>query len=501
MPKLQELRERREKIRTEIEKTRQTVAERRDNKEHAGPILTNEERTAFDKMKADYLSVNEEVKAEEGAVDIDDFLTQTAEHEQRSRRGPGGRLDPLGDDPLPGGDGASYGDALGTSDRSTLREHARRELRQTLAMQAWALSANCADRITDEHRQAVHETRTQMGVDFEIAGLPEHQLRELRTRVRGYAKERRIDEASRLLPSLVRESRAVAAVAGAADMANLAPEVASVAMERALITIGGIVNAADVMVTATGNKMTWPTADDTSNEGKQIDEVTAQSPDGTKPTIGAFSVSSFEFSSDFIRLGNQTLRDSPTAFVAAVSAMIGERLGRAINRKATSGAGTTTLRGLELGAVVGFEMPDAVTFAHAGLLKLKHSVDGAYRSVASWMMNDEILVEIMLLTDDNGRPLYVEANDGRLPTLLNRPVEINNHMAAHGTSEPNRARIIFGDLMKYKLRLVGNVRTQVYREKFAEYDQTGYDGKRGADGGVLNAGGDPIKSMLFPEEE
>lgn len=496
VPKLQELREKREKIRASIEQTRKSVAERRDNKEHTGPVLTNEERTAFDKMKAEYLGVNEQIKAEEGAEDVEKFLTETAESEQRTRRGPGGSIDPTSDDRVPGGAG-SYGDMLG-GDRDTIREHARNEQRRSLAMQAWALSAISPQAITSEQRQAVADTGIQFGGEIRIMGLGTEGHRELRQRLAGCGKERRIEIASQLLPRLVHEQRAVSAVAGTTAQANLAPEIAARAMELAIVTVGGLVGVADTMVTPDGNKMSWPMADDTSNEGVQIDEVTAQSLDGLAPSTGIFSVASYEFWSNFIRLGNVTLRDSPTAFVAAVSTMIGERLARAINRKATIGNGTGTLRGIELGAVEGFAMPDAVTFALAGLFNLKHSVDVAYRGVGTWMMNDEILVELMLLSDAEDRPFLVEPNDGSLTRLLNRPVEINNHMAPHGTDEPNRPRVIFGDLSKYKLRLVGDVRTMVYRERFAEFDQTAYDGKRGADGGVLNAGGNPIKSMLKP---
>lgn len=491
--KLLQLREKREKIRASIEETRKTVNERRDNKEHTGPVLTPEERTKFDKQKADYLATKQEIEAEESADDLDKFLVDTAEAEQRTRRGPGGGVDPTKDDQVPGGN-ASFGDIYGT-DRSELRRHAQTEQRRAMAMQAWALAANNPGSITAEQRTAAQECGFELAGEVAIGGLRTEQYRELRTRLRGLDTERRTEIAEKILPRLVHESRAVSAVAGAGAQGNLAPQVAVMAMERAMLSIGGLINVADTMVTADGSKMVWPTANDTSNEGKQIDEVTAQSLDGQAPSVGSFSVTSFEFWSDFIRLGNVTLRDTPTAFVAAVSSMIGERLSRAINRKATSGAGTTTLRGLELGAVSGFTMATATTYSLASLYKLKHSVDQAYRSVGSWMMNDEVLVEQMLLSDAEDRPFLVEPNDGSLPRILNRPVVVNNHMVAHGTAEATRPRIVFGDLSAYKLRLVGDVRTGVYRERFAEFDQTAYDGKRGADGGVLNAGGNPIKCM------
>ncbi|TWU19554.1 phage major capsid protein [Allorhodopirellula heiligendammensis] len=490
MAKLQELREKREKIRAAIEETRTTINGRKENADYKGPAITPEERSAFDKKKAEYLAVQAEIKAEEGASEVEQFLTETAQHEERTRRGPNGRHDPTADDPLFAGSSRTFGDAF--ENRDSMRQHAIQENRRALAMQSWGVLAGGGS-LTTEQRQAVHDTGFDLAGDITIPCLPTEQLQELRQIASRWDKEQRAEIVNRRIGGLVQEARAVAAVAGTSDYANLAPQVATVALERAMITIGGLVNAADVMVTATGARMAWPTMDDTSNEGKQIDEVTPQSLDGAKPTTGQLVLASYEFWSDFIRAGNVTMRDSPTAFVAAIAAMIGERIGRAVNRKATTGNGAGTLKGIEHQLPVGFEMATATTYAWSDLYKVKYSVDQIHRAVASWMMNDEVLVELMVLTDDNGRPILIEPNDGALPRLLNRPVVTNNHMVAHGTAEPTRPRAIFGDLMKYKLRFVGDVRTQKYSERFGEYDQTGFDGKRGADGGLLNAGTPPVK--------
>lgn len=493
MAKLQELREQREALRGEIEKTRKVIAERRDKKDFQGVILTPEERTAFDKLRTDYTSIKQQVEAEEGAADVEKFLTDEIAAEERSRRGAGGRLDPASDDKLPG-QGATYGDLTG-GDRSANRQYAQAEERRALAFSGWAMAGRRDVSLTAEQRQAIQDTGFDLGGQIIIRGLQTPELQSLRESLRPFAKEERMARAERMIGRIA-ESRAVAAVAGSTDKGNLAPTVTTMALEKAALTVGGLYNAADVMVTADGTKMTWPTANDTSNEGVQIDEVTAQSLDGTKPTVGAFSVSSWEFWSNFIRLGNQTMRDSPVALATEIGLMIGERLARIINRKATNGVGTTTLRGIELDLTAGALMVDATTYTWEDLYKLKYSLDATHREVASFMMNDEVLVQLMILTDDNNRPILIEPNDGTLPRLLNRPVVQNNHMVAHGsagTAAAGRPSLVFGDLKKFKLRLVGDIRTTRYVERFAEYDQTGFDGKRGADGGLLNAGTAPVK--------
>lgn len=497
MAKLQELREKREALRGEIEKTRILIAERRDNKEFQGLILTPEERTSFDKLKTDYVAIKQAVEAEEGVVEVEKFLTDEIAAEERSRRGAGGRLDPIGDDRLPG-TGASYGDALG-GDRNAYRQYAQAEQRRALAFSGWAIAGRKDLSLSNEQRQAIVDQQWDLGGQIVIRGLDTPELRTIRDAVRPFAAEERMQRSDRMLGRMA-ENRAVAAVAGATDKGNLAPTVTTMALEKASLMIGGLYNAADVMVTPDGNKVTWPLANDTANEGTQIDEVTEQSTDGVKPTIGALSLGAWEFWSNFIRLGNQTMRDSPISLATEIGMMIGERLARIINRRATNGAGTTTLKGIERGLVAGALMVDATTYAWEDLYKLFMSVDGTYRDVGSWMMNDEVLVQLMILTDDNGRPILIQPNDGTLPRLLNRPVVANNHMVAHGSAgtvaNNGRPSLLYGDLKKYKLRIVGDVRTGRYVERFAEFDQTAFDGKRGADGSLLNAGVPPVKGYF-----
>ena len=455
--------------------------------------MSQEQRTAFDKLKTDYLAVKEECDAEESAAEVEQFLTDEADRESRTRRGPGGRIDPEKDDSLPGGR-ETYGDRFGT-DRDAMRQHGRTEQRRALAMQVWA-----NDRVkngftpTDEHRQAIKDLKSSLGDGWEIGCFDTLELRECRAAQHGFKGDEAVERVNRAMQrvSTKRESRAVA---GAATQGNLAPQVTTEAFEKAGLMIGGLYNAAEVRVTPTGAKMVWPTANDTANEGKQIDEVNAEGLDGVDPDVASFFLASYEFWSHFIRLGNVTLRDSPVALASEIGIMIGERIARAVNRKATSGDGVGTMTGIETSAVLGRLMATATTYAWEDLYHLKFSVDGTYRNQGSFMMNDEILVEMMTLTDNQGRPILIEPNDGGLPRLLNAPVHTNNHMAAAADVSNNRPAVTFGDHSKFKLRLVGNVRTGRYVERFAEYDQTGFDGKRGADGGLLDAGTHPVKAL------
>ncbi len=271
------------------------------------------------------------------------------------------------------------------------------------------------------------------------------------------------------------------------------------ALEKAALTIGGLYNAADVMVTADGQKMVWPTANDTANEGKQIDEVTAESLDGVKPTVGSFQVTSFDSgpTSSASAIKRFVIRRwrSPVSW----GAMIGERLARIIIVVRQTGWDHNAARhrarpyrwridGQRNDLHVGGPVQDQVLDRRC--LPRGRLVDDERRSV----------VQLMLITDENGRPILIEPQDGSLPRLLQRPVVTNNHMVGHGsagTVASGRPALVYGDLRSYKLRLVGQIRTMRYVERFAEFDQTGFDGKRGADGGLLNAGTPPSRATTF----
>ena len=485
--KLQQARERREKIRKEIHQIQKEVTANRDNKDHKGHPMTNELRTKYEKLKPEYLEAKGIVEAEEASDEVDQFLVDEAERESRSRRGPGGKVDPDRTDTMPGGR-ETYGERFG-NDRSAIRQHAQTEERRALAMQLWASAGRDDIPVTDEHRQAFAELKANNG-NWRIRCFDTLELNECRSAIRN-----RKDDVADRAGEAVKRVREQRAVAGPGDRGNLAPQVTTEAFEKAGLMIGGIYNAAEVRVTPTGTKMTWPTANDTANEGGQIDETNAQPTASTDPAISSFSLGSYEFTSKFIRIGNVTLRDSPIALATEIGLMMGERLARGINRKATSGDGVDTLTGIESSAAMGREMATPTTYAWADLYYLKYSVDGTYRMNGAYMMNDEILVEMMILPDNDGRPMLIEPNDGSLPRLLNSPVITNNHMAGRAEGTNARPAMTYGDHSKYKLRLVGDVRTQRYLEKFAEFDQTGFDGKRGADGGLLNAGTNPVKKL------
>ena len=124
-----------------------------------------------------------------------------------------------------------------------------------------------------------------------------------------------------------------------------------------------------------------------------------------------------------------------------------------------------------------------------------HSVDPAYRQGAAWMFHDNIMLHLRKLLDGIGRPLWADGPNGTLPpTLKGYPYFINQDMqssVATGTKT-----VLFGQLSKYKIRQVNNVRFFRLTERYRDNDQDGFGAFIESDGNLLTAGTAPVKHLL-----
>ena len=57
--------------------------------------------------------------------------------------------------------------------------------------------------------------------------------------------------------------------------------------------------------------------------------------------------------------------------------------------------------------------------------------------------------------------------------------------------------IVFGDLSKYKIRTVNQMRFYRLEERYRDKDQDGFIAFCREDGGLLNAGTDPVKRLTM----
>lgn len=265
-------------------------------------------------------------------------------------------------------------------------------------------------------------------------------------------------------------------------------------LERALQDFSGMMQAASIWTTEDGRETPWPTCDDTDNEGSLIGQNTAS--DDLDVTFGAKVFRSYKVTSKMIRVPHELMRDSSLDLAGELGRILGERLGRSLNRYCTVGTAAAQPQGAVTGAAAGVTAASATAIAFDELIRLQHSVDPAYRAspACGFMFNDSTASYVRRLKDGDGNYLW-QANTqvGQPPLLLGSPVFINQHMSDIATGVKS---VLFGDFNRYKIRRVGQIRLKRLVERYAEYDQEGLIAFMEFDGMVLESGGNPIKYLV-----
>lgn len=257
-------------------------------------------------------------------------------------------------------------------------------------------------------------------------------------------------------------------------------------LEINMLAFGGMRQVADSIRTSTGEPLQWPTADDTSNTGVQVGEAgTATGSYTAQPTFGRVVWNAYKFSSKFLKLNYELLRDSFINLPPVLGDMLGERLGRITNTKYTTGTGAATPKGI-VTAATSYSAASATAIAADDIVKLFHAVDPAYRSGFQWMSHDAIALQIRLLKDGMGRPLFMSYETlGEPDRLFGKPWTINQDMDS--TIASGKYTLLGGQLNSYKIRTVGAVRLVRLNELFAETDQIAFGAFIEEDGNLLTS--------------
>jgi HK97 family phage major capsid protein len=250
-----------------------------------------------------------------------------------------------------------------------------------------------------------------------------------------------------------------------------------------------------MLPTGTGNDLPIPTSNDTAQTGEQLDENTAAADQAN--TFGQKTLKAWMFSSKTVYCSLQLLQDSAFPIESYLAGLLGRRLGRIMNSKFTTGAGTTTPEGVVVGSTLGKTgaAGQVATIIYDDIVDLVYSVDPAYRAASSFMCADTTIKVLRKLKDSQGRPLWEPSlTAGDPDVLFGYPVKSNNDMATPAASAKS---LIFGDFKNYFVRLVGQVQ-MVRIEKNIDKLQVGFLGYQRADGQLINAGTNPIKHYIHP---
>lgn len=462
---LKELQEKRQKLAAEIRRLGDKF--NADGKEWKAP----EDRAAWEKVNADYDATMTEIgAAQTRQAEIDAVESRRGllnEHDTRSSNDPQGligRGDSRSERPVGG---------------SAITEETR-----NLAMAGFAIGPKNR-RFTAAHADAMK--RCGIGVDWlEV---------EFNLGSTGVVSALRADCRSRHpshnTPERLAEHRALSSITSVDGGALVFPSFVR-QIETNMLAFGGMRQVAETIRTTTGERMTWPTVDDTTNTGEQLGEnVEGNDAD---PDFGGVAWDAYKFSSKAVKVPYELLEDTAFDLPGRIGAMLGERLGRITNTRFTTGSGANTAKGI-LTAAGTKAAASASAIAWDDLFKLYHDIDPAYRMGASWMMHDAIALQLRLLKDGQSRFMWQSGvTEGMPDRILGLPISINQDM--DNTIASTKKTVLFGQLSKYKIRTVNGIRLRRLDERYAEKDQTGFIAFVREDGNLLDAGTDPVKALL-----
>lgn len=295
------------------------------------------------------------------------------------------------------------------------------------------------------------------------------------------------------LREALQESRALSAFTLSTGGVTV-PETLIRTLEMNMLAFGGVRQVAETITTGSGERMAWPTANDTSNTGEMLGESTSVG-SSVDPSFGAVYWDAYKFSSKPILVPYELLEDSVFNLPTMLGEMLGERLGRITATKHTTGSGASEPKGLVTCSTAGKTTSSATAITLDEIQDLVNSIDPAYRQGASFLMHDNVWLYIRKIKDGNAR-YYVQddVTSGATPRLFGYPVYISQEMDS--TVASGKKTILFGQLGRHKIRRVNGVRLYRLQERYRDLDQDAFLAFIREDSNLLTAGTQPVKHML-----
>lgn len=256
------------------------------------------------------------------------------------------------------------------------------------------------------------------------------------------------------------------------------PAAVATSVIDSLKAYGGMRDVAEMLTTAQGNPLSYPSSDGTSEVGELLAE-NAQA-GNLDVSFGTVGLNVFRYSSKIITVPIELLQDSTVDIEAFVRGRIINRIGRITNQHYTTGSGTGQPRGVVTAAGAGKvgQTGQTLTVIYDDLVDLLESVDAAYQSTKCKFMFAQSMRKVLRkLKDTAGRPIWTPGYEagitaGAPDLLLGQSVVINNDMPAPGVSAKS---IIYGDLSQYKIRDALNLSLMRFDDSaFASKGQVGF---------------------------
>lgn len=245
-------------------------------------------------------------------------------------------------------------------------------------------------------------------------------------------------------------------------------------LQRVMRFFGGMLSTAQVLTTATGASLSWPTMDDTTNKGRRVTENSQISQ--TDVAFGQKSLDAYVYTSDAVLVQYTLLQDASIPLEQVLFDALGERIGRIVNEELTTGTGVSMPEGLLTNIVTGATgaTGQTTTVEYDDLINLEYSLDRAYRNErCRYMMHDKSLAVVRKIKDGNGQIVFAPSfQAGEPDRLLSYPITINNDMPEMAASAKS---IAFGDIYRaYLVRSVQDVQMVRATERWIDYMQVGF---------------------------
>ena len=264
------------------------------------------------------------------------------------------------------------------------------------------------------------------------------------------------------------------------------------AIEVAIKTYGGMFEAGQIITTSRGGDLTFPTVNDTTAKAT----IVAEYDKSTKrtPTFGSVTLKAFTYRTPIIPVSLELLQDSAFDLDALLSQLLSESFGRGVNEHLTTGSGTGQPRGIVTAATAIENGAAAGAITLDNIIDLIAGVDSAYAKTGKFMFNHKTLWALAKIKDTHGQYIWQEnARVGQPGTIFGKGYVINDDVADIGAGN---ASVLFGDLSKYKIRLVKGFRVIRLNELLAEYLSIGLFGFARVDGTLIDAGTHPVVKLV-----
>lgn len=271
----------------------------------------------------------------------------------------------------------------------------------------------------------------------------------------------------------------------------LVPETLAGEIETALKSYGGMLEAGTIIATNNGGDLIIPTVNDTASKATIVAEY-----DETKEgniTFGSITLKSFTYRTPMIPISLELLQDSAFNIESVVSSLLSDSFGRGINEHLTTGDGQEKPTGIIPAAFQSEATPTANAIKLDDILDLMKGIDSNYAKNAKFMFNTKTLFALMKIKDTTGNYIWRDAVNGVNPTLFGKGYIINDDMPDIG---PANASVLYGDLKKYKIRMVKGFNIIRLNEALAKYLAIGIYGFARYDGKLIDAGTHPIHKLV-----